>query len=110
MSVKKTENRGGRRPGSGRKLVLDLGRRRREEIIKQVEAEAKANGTSFGEQLGKLMFGVGGDKRLKLAAMQLYAREILPRVREGEASADDIKGPAIYLPEQRPELEPIEGG
>ena len=109
MSVKKQENRGGRRPGSGRKLTLDLGRRKREEIVQHVEAEGSANGTSFGQELGKLMFGVGRDKRLKLAAMQLYARDILPKVSANDASVDDIRGPAIYLPEQRPELDPIDG-
>ena len=101
-------SKGGARPGAGRKRILDLGQKKREEIIRDVQAEAKNNGTSFGQELGRIIFGAGSDKRLKLSAMQLYVRDVLPRVSERDVNEPSYPGPVIYLPEQRPAMEPID--
>ena len=101
----KTENRGGKRPGAGRKPLSELGGEKREEIIADVQAVAEKNGTSFGQELGKLMFGRNKDKRLMMSAMQLYARDILPRISEKEATAAEIKVPQIFIPEQFPDTD-----
>ena len=95
-----TENRGGRRAGSGRKPIFELGEQERRQIIKDVRAKAKENGTSFGAQLGKLMFGKAGDQRTRLQAMRLYATDILPKVSERETTTTTILKPQIYLPEE----------
>ena len=110
MTTKKTETRGGYRPGAGRKAIFDLGQNKRTQIIKEIDAEAKANKTSFGCELGRLIFNPSGDKRLKLAAMQLYVRDVLPKVSERDVTETKITGPAVYLPEQHPRLKAVEGG
>ncbi len=110
MTTKKTETRGGYRPGAGRKGVFDLGRKKRTQIIKEIDAEAKANKTTFGSELGRLIFNPSGDKRLKLAAMKLYVRDVLPRVSERDVTETKLIGPAVFLPERHPRLEVVDGG
>jgi hypothetical protein len=105
-----TENRGGTREGAGRKAIFELGEAKRKEILRDVAAVAEKKGTSLGRELGEMMFGRGKDKRVKMQAMQLYCRDILPKVSEREVAVSKIRGPAIYLPEQRPSLQSIEGG
>lgn len=108
MSDKNGQNRGGAREGAGRKPVFDLGQAERENIIKEVRAAAEEKGTSFGQELGALMFGgKKAEKRTRLAAMQLYVRDVLPKVSEREVNEPKWTGPAVYLPEQRPALETI---
>jgi len=98
-----TENRGGDRDGSGRKSIFDLGQKTRSKIIKQVEAQAKKNGTSFGLELGKLMFAPNAEKRLKMQAMQLYVRDVLPKVSERDVTVTEISKPQIFVPEKYPD-------
>jgi hypothetical protein len=98
----KVENRGGARPGAGRKPLLDLAGEKREIIIKDVQAVAEALGTSFGKLLGELIFA-NEDKRLRLAAMQLYVRDVLPKVSEREVNVNDVTKPQVYVPEKYPD-------
>lgn len=104
MSENKVENRGGYREGAGRKAIFELGQEKRKEIIEAVQAQADENGTSFGQELGKMMF-VGKDKRLKLAAMQLYVRDVLPKVAEREVNVNEIRKPQVFVPEKYPDTQ-----
>ena len=106
----KRENRGGKRKGSGRKPIFELGEKERCQVISDVNEKAKENGTSFGSVLGDIMFGKGGDKRTRLQAMRLYATDILPKISERDVTETKINGPAIFLPEDHPRLEVISGG
>lgn len=101
--AKKTENRGGKREGSGRKPIFELGERERRKIIEDVTAQATDNGTSFGSELGKLMFSEGGDKRTRLQAMRLYATDILPKMSERDITVKEITKPQVFLPERYPD-------
>ena len=101
--AKKTESRGGKREGSGRKAIFDLGQAEREQIIKDVRAEAEKNRTSFGKELGKIMFGRGNDKRTRLQAMRLYATDVLPKIAEKDVTVTEIKKPQIFIPEELPD-------
>ncbi len=105
----KMENRGGKREGAGRRPIFELGETKRKEILKDIADVAAEKGTSIGRELGNMMFGRGKEKRLKMQAMQLYVRDLLPKVSEREVTERKIQGPAIYLPEKRPVLEPIKG-
>ncbi len=93
---------GGRREGAGRKPLLDLAGESREQIIKDVLAEGERLGLSFGALLGKLIFE-NEDKRLKLAAMQLYVRDVLPKVSEREVTVTDVSKPQVFTPEKYPD-------
>lgn len=103
--TKKTENRGGKRKGSGRKPIFELGEKERCQVISDVNEKAKENGTSFGSELGEIMFGKGGDKRTRLQAMRLYATDILPKISERDVTETKITVPAVFLPERHPRLE-----
>ena len=105
----KTENRGGKREGSGRKPIFELGEKERCQIISDVNEKATENGTSFGSELGKIMFGKGGDKRTRLQAMRLYATDILPKMSERDVTETKIVGPAVFLPDKNPRLELVKG-
>ena len=105
--TKQTENRGGKREGSGRKPIFELGEKERGQIISDVNEKAKENGTSFGSELGEIMFGKGGDKRTRLQAMRLYATDILPKMSERDVAETQFAGPAVFLPEKHPRLQAI---
>lgn len=98
--IKKTENRGGKRPGSGRKPIFEFGEAQRNEIIKDVAAVAKKNKTSFGSTLGNMMFGCKGESRTRLQAMKLFATDILPKVSERDVTITEIKTPQVFIPEE----------
>ena len=98
-----TENRGGSREGAGRKAIFELGEKERRQIIKDVRGIAEENETSFGAELGKIMFGKGGDKRTRLQAMRLYATDILPKVSERDINVTEILKPQIFVPEKYPD-------
>jgi hypothetical protein len=93
---------GGAREGSGRKPLLDLAGENREQIIKDVLAEAEKKNTSFGAELGKLIFETE-DKRTKIAAMQLYVRDVLPKVSERDVTVTELTKPTVYTPEKYPD-------
>ena len=98
-----TENRGGSRPGAGRKIIFDLGDKEGAKIVKQVDEQAKKNGTDIGSELGKLMFAPNADKRLKMQAMQLYVRDVLPKVSERNVTVNEIRMPQVFIPEELPD-------
>ena len=100
---KKAENRGGKREGSGRKPIFELGEQERRQIIEDVRNQAKENDTSFGSELGQIMFGEGGDKRTRLQAMRLYATDILPKTSERDVTVTEITKPQVFLPERYPD-------
>ena len=95
-----TENRGGKREGADRKAIFELGAAKRKEILKDIADIALEKGTSIGKELGNMMFGRGKDKRLKMQAMQLYVRDVLPKVSERDVTTTQILVPQIYLPEE----------
>ncbi len=99
----KKENRGGKREGSGRKAVFELGNQERSDIIKKVKEQAKKNGTNFGSELGKLMFAPNAEKRLKMQAMQLFVRDVLPKTSERDVNVTEITKPQIFVPEKYPD-------
>lgn len=96
----KVENRGGAREGAGRKPLLDLSSEQRKTIIADVESVAAENGTTFGRELGKMMFGMDKDDRTKLAAMKLFSGDVLAKVSEREVTITEHVKPQVYLPEK----------
>ena len=101
MSKTKTENRGGKRKGSGRKSLFALGHEERAQVIKDIDAEFKKNGTSRGIELGKMMNS--SDQRLKMQAYQLFYRDVIPKVAERDVSITEFKMPQVFIPEKYPD-------
>ena len=101
MSKTKTENRGGKRKGSGRKSLFALGHEERAQVIKDIDAEFKKNGTSRGVELGKMMNS--SDQRLKMQAYQLFYRDVIPKVAERDVNITEFKIPQVFIPEKYPD-------
>ncbi len=101
MSKTKTENRGGKRKGSGRKSLFALGHEERAQVIKDIDAEFKKNGTSRGVELGKMMNS--SDQRLKMQAYQLFYRDVIPKVAERDVNITEFKMPQVFIPEKYPD-------
>ena len=101
MIKTKTDNRGGKRKGSGRKSLFALGHAERVQIIKDIDAEFKKNGTSRGIELGKMMNS--NDQRLKMQAYQLFYRDVIPKVAERDVSITEFKLPQVFIPEKYPD-------
>ena len=97
------ENRGGKREGSGRKAIFKLGNKERSDVIKKVREQAKKNDTCLGTELGKMMFAPRAEKRLKMQAMQLYVRDVLPKVAERDVNVTEITKPQVFIPEPYPD-------
>ena len=96
-------NRGGKREGAGRKPIFELGEVKRKEILRDIAAVAEEKGTSIGSELGNMMFGRNKDKRLKMQAMQLYCRDILPKASERDVTVTEVKMPQVFIPEEYPD-------
>ncbi len=101
MIKTKTENRGGKRKGSGRKSLFALGHEERAQVIKDIDAEFKKNGTSRGVELGKMMNS--SDQRLKMQAYQLFYRDVIPKVAERDVNITEFKMPQVFIPEKYPD-------
>ena len=102
------DNHGGAREGAGRphkEELLELGGQTRTGIIKDIQAIADENDTTFGKELGKLIFGKRKEKRLMMQAMQLYVRDVLPKISEREVTENVVLKPEIYLPELLPDTD-----
>jgi len=103
MSTNKTENRGGRRKGAGRKPIFELSDSVRREIIVDVMAEAEANGTSIGRVMGQAIFKPGGDQRYKTQHLQTFLRDVLAKQSETDVAITAYKVPQIFVPEKYPD-------
>ncbi len=97
------ESWGGKREGSGRKPIFELSERERSEVIEDVRAKAAEHNTSFGKQLGEMMFGKGGDKRTRLQSMRLFATNILATSSERDVNIKEVLKPQVFVPEKYPD-------
>ena len=104
---KKHPNWGGARPNSGPKPQTLSGERIKEMLKAEREA-AKKNGLSMDEQLLKDFYDTDS-LNLRTQIWKAWKNFTTAPVTEGSETDKDL-GPAVFLPEQRPELEAIKGG
>ena len=97
------ENRGGRREGAGRKRIFEISEAKRKEILKDIAAIAKEHDSSIGKELGNMIFGLNKDRRLKMQAIQVYLRDLLPKSSERDVTVTKIQKPQIFIPEKYPD-------
>ncbi len=110
----KTENRGGKRAGAGRKPGYSPGRetlsvRQSREFEEAAKALAKEYGYTMPEGVGKMFYDPDASLRDKLSAANLFWKYSVIGATEG-GDADLMAGPKVFLPEQHPRLEVINGG
>ena len=108
-SIKKKDGRGGARPGAGRKPGREtLSVRQLREFERAAKEKAKQHGKTLQEIVLEIAYDGDAPRKDRLAAAKLFwDKSIIPAHEGGEA--DKNLGPAVYLPEQRPQLEVIDG-
>ncbi len=109
MSKKvKNDNWGGARENSGPK-TQSVSVKQLQDMRDAAEKKAKQEGRSLFDVCLDWIF----DKEIPIARQQaawkMYTDKMLIQVSEG-GEADKIVGPAIFLPEEHPRLEVIDGG
>ena len=117
----KNPNHGGKREGAGRKSGYSPGRealsvRQVKDMRAKMQARAKITGKDENDILIDWIQAFDADGtpvdigiRDRIACMKLWKEYTSPKITEG-GEADQILGPAVFLPEQHPRLELIDGG
>lgn len=106
-TIKKEENRGGRRPGAGRPKGRDtLSTRQLAEFDRAAKEMAKKTGKSLQDIVLAFAYDPELPPKDRLAAAKLYWDKSVIHVTEG-GEADTNNGPAVYLPEMRPVLKAV---
>ena len=99
---KKTDGRGGARPGAGRKPTT-LSAWQVDNLLKTLAKKAKETGKDIDQLLVDKVYEAELSDRNFLAAIKLVKDLTQPKLTEG-GEADKTLGPSIYLPEQKPTL------
>jgi len=108
---KKQDGRGGARPGAGRPpgKTETLSVRQVKEMRQTAERLAKKHGRTIFEVLGDWVYDTELNTKDRMPAAKLYLDKMMISVSEG-GEADKNAGPAVFLPEMRPNLELVDGG
>ena len=106
------ENRGGSRPGAGRKpqprVTLSEFQVRR--LLRKARRMALLTGKDVDDLLIEFIYHADGRIVDRLAAIKLFKEYTAPKPSEGGGANKNL-GPKLFLPEQRPpELSVINGG
>lgn len=94
----KTENRGGKREGSGRKR-LSISDQEVTLLIRSAKRKQKETGESVADQLIKAIYNEKG--RIRVSAIKVFYDQVVSAVSESDVSVSKTDRPAIYLPEKK---------
>jgi hypothetical protein len=109
----KLENRGGARAGAGRKKGSGqtLSARQVRAMLRKAREYAIKHGKTIDELLLDWIYGADGESTPRLehriACVKLWKEYTIAKLQEGGEVDRSLAGPAIFLPEQRPRLEPV---
>lgn len=78
-------------------------------MLRKAKKAAKRYGKDVDDILLEVIYTADNRPVDKLSAIKLWKDYTMPKPSEG-GEADKTLGPAVYLPEQRPQLKSIEGG
>jgi hypothetical protein len=78
-------------------------------MLSAAKKRAKAEKKSIDEILLDIIYTADAAPRDVLPAIKLWKEYTIAKLAEG-GETDKKAGPAVYLPEQRPQLEAIDGG
>ena len=109
--VQKVERRGGYRPNAGRKPAVktSLSTYQVAKMLRKAKKAAKRYGKDLDDILLDICYDANIRKTEVLAAIKVFKDCTMVRPTE-EGEANQVLGPAVFLPEQRPVLKAIEGG
>ena len=101
MSTGPKEPRGGARVGSGRKPTT-LSAQSIKKLIKTAKIWAKDQGKTVDDVLFGIIYDDAVLPNTRLLGIKLVKDYTMTKLAEG-SEADKILGPAVYLPEERPD-------
>lgn len=107
-TVKKIDNRGGARPGSGPK-PRTLSANQVRKMLKKAQKWAKERGKDIDDVLLGFIYSDAEKTADRIACIKLWKDITVPKISEG-GEADRGLGPAFFLPEQHPRLSVVDGG
>ena len=95
-TIQKPENRGGARPGAGRKPIYTISEREIKQLVKAARKKAKETGKTPAEVLMDLAYK-DGDKRTALGELRVYLEHTTVKNVEKDVGLPgrDITGPLI---------------
>ena len=105
------EGRGGKRPGAGRPKGSreTLSTRQVGDMLDEAREMAEQEGKTIFRVLLGFIYDTDANLRDRTACIKLALEHTVPKLSEG-GEADKALGPAVFLPEQHPRLEVIDGG
>src|SRR5688572_3482077 len=103
----KIEHRGGARPNSGPKPEA-LSTKQLRSVLREVRKRAKKEGKTIAGGLLDIFYDQTASANFRISAAKLLWDKTMIQVSEG-GEADKALGPAVFLPEHRPQLSVIEG-
>ncbi len=112
MEIKlKVDNRGGARPGAGRKPLgtTPLSQIQVKRMLRKGRKWAREHGKDVDDWLLTVIYGAETKDSDRIAAIKLWKDHTMVKIAEGGV-ADKALGPAVYLPEHRPVLSAVDGG
>ena len=98
------DNRGGKRPGAGRKPTPGVSDRQVKAMLRVAAKLKRETGVSIDEILVRLIYSGKSKVMEKLAAIRLFKDYTMART--SQVNMDVVKhetGPGIYLPEEQPD-------
>ena len=102
----KTEHRGGKREGAGRKPET-LSVRQAKAFEDTAKRLAKQHGKTMQDVIGEIVYNEKTSLKDCMTAAKLYWDKSIIGASEG-GEADKAVGPAVFLPEKHPRLELID--
>lgn len=99
---KKVENRGGARPGSGRKRTR-LSDDQVHKLIKAAVKKERETGISVGDRLIGIIYNNRATNAEKIAAIKAFYDHTITKASESDVNVTKFQEPAFYLPESLPD-------
>jgi hypothetical protein len=96
-----TTPRGGARKGAGRKPTFGISEIELKGLFKALKKQAKERGENWQENFAKRLFS--DDWRESAAFHRMLTDQIKVNKQEKRVEITENKGPAIFLPEERPD-------
>jgi hypothetical protein len=99
-----SDNRGGKRPGAGRKPIYEISDRELKQLVKAAKKKAKETGKSLADVLIELAYQID-DKRTALQALRVYFERVIIKSTERDINItpDNQWGNGVLIasPEER---------
>lgn len=104
----KIDNRGGARPGAGRKPKT-LSASQVAATLKRVRKWARETGKHIDDLLLEIAYAKEEKTVDRISAIKVIKDLTSPKI-AADSESDKILGPTVFLPEQRPQLGVVNGG